>query len=192
MSWKKKEISVYPWVYLPSNFWNTPMSYKNYKTLAWMLGMRGFVCIPYSGTPESIPWHVVLSRSQSAAANTLLLQVLYLIQKKKTSQRTFPFVPQCHTEGQNWGWSKIGLSVSKCSKQSIRGKRQMTGSFMVVGTEASIHSDVVMRRRADVSAYEYDIVLSVLWIWETSLYWLRCLDTDNQARMEKGKKKKKK
>lgn len=62
----------------------------------------------------------------------------------------------------------------------------MTGSFMVMGTEASIHSAVVMRRRADVSAYEYDIVLSVLWIWETSLYWLRCLDSDNQAHMEKG------
>lgn len=37
----------------------------------------------------------------------------------------------------------------------------MTGSFMVVGTEACIHSAVVMRNRADVSAYEYDIVLSV-------------------------------
>lgn len=40
----------------------------------------------------------------------------------------------------------------------------MTGSFMTVGTEASIHGAVVMRRRADVSAYEYDIVLSVPWI----------------------------
>lgn len=38
----------------------------------------------------------------------------------------------------------------------------MTGPFMIVGTEASIHDcAVVMRRRADVSAYEYDIVLSV-------------------------------
>lgn len=56
----------------------------------------------------------------------------------------------------------VCLSVSKCSKQSIRGNRQMTGPFMIVGTEASIHDcAVVMRRRADVSAYEYDIVLSV-------------------------------
>lgn len=38
----------------------------------------------------------------------------------------------------------------------------MTGPFMIVETEASIHDcAVVMRRRADVSAYEYDIVLSV-------------------------------
>lgn len=38
----------------------------------------------------------------------------------------------------------------------------MTGPFMIVGTEDSIHDwAVVMRRRADVSAYEYDIVLSV-------------------------------
>lgn len=59
----------------------------------------------------------------------------------------------------------------------------MTGSFMAVGKEAYIHSAVVMRRRADVSAYEYDIVLSVPWILETSLYWLQCLDTDNQAWM---------
>lgn len=41
----------------------------------------------------------------------------------------------------------------------------MTGPFMIVGTEAPIHnSAVLMRRRADVSAYEYDIVLSVPWI----------------------------
>lgn len=33
---------------------------------------------------------------------------------------------------------------------------------MMAGTEASIHDcAVVMRRRADVSAYEYDIVLAV-------------------------------
>lgn len=77
----------------------------------------------------------------------------------------------------NWGWSKICLSVCvsvlKCSKQSIRRNRQMTGPFMIVGTEDSIHDwAMVMRRRADVSAYEYDIVLSVPRIWETSLYWL--------------------
>lgn len=59
----------------------------------------------------------------------------------------------------------VFLSVLKCSKQSIRRNRQMTGPFMIVGTEASIHDcAVVMRRRADVSAYEYDIVLSVPWI----------------------------
>lgn len=77
----------------------------------------------------------------------------------------------------NWGWSKICLSVCvsvlKCSKQSIRRNRLMTGPFMIVGTEDSIHDwAMVMRRRADVSAYEYDIVLSVPRIWETSLYWL--------------------
>lgn len=65
----------------------------------------------------------------------------------------------------------------------------MTGSFMIVGTEASIHSAVVMSRSADVSAYEYDIVLSVPWIWETSLYWLRCLDADNQDHNDKKKSK---
>lgn len=58
----------------------------------------------------------------------------------------------------------VCLSVLKCSKQSIRRNREMTGSFMIVGTEASIHSPVVMSRRADVSAYEYDIVLCVPWI----------------------------
>lgn len=66
----------------------------------------------------------------------------------------------------------------------------MTASFMIVGTEASIHSAVVMSRSADVSAYEYDIVLSVPWIWETSLYWLRCLDADNQDHNDKKKKSK--
>lgn len=63
----------------------------------------------------------------------------------------------------------------------------MTGPFMTVGTEASIHDyAVVMRRRADVSADEYDIVLPVPWIWETSLYWLWCLDGVNQV--HNGKK----
>lgn len=56
----------------------------------------------------------------------------------------------------------VCLCVCVCSKQSIRRNRQMTGPFMIVGTEDSIHDwAVVMRRRADVSAYEYDIVLSV-------------------------------
>lgn len=59
----------------------------------------------------------------------------------------------------------VCLSALKCSKQSIRRHRQMTGPFMIVGTEASIHGcAVVMRRRADVSPYEYDIVLCVPWI----------------------------
>lgn len=68
----------------------------------------------------------------------------------------------------------------------------MTGPFMIVGTEAPIHDcAVVMRRRADVSVYEYDIVLSVPWIWETSLRWLRCLDDDNQVHNEKKEREKK-
>lgn len=38
----------------------------------------------------------------------------------------------------------------------------MTGPFMAVGTEDSIHDcAVVMRRTAHVSSHEYDIVLSV-------------------------------
>lgn len=38
----------------------------------------------------------------------------------------------------------------------------MTGPFMAVGTEDSIHDcAVVMRRTANVSSHEYDIVLSV-------------------------------
>lgn len=61
----------------------------------------------------------------------------------------------------------------------------MTGPFMIVGTEASIHDcAVVMRRRAGVSVYEYDIVLSVPWIWQTSLYWMHCLEADNRAHGE--------
>lgn len=64
----------------------------------------------------------------------------------------------------------------------------MTGPFMIVGTEASIHDcAVVMRRRADVSAYEYDIVLSVPRIWGTSLYWLRCFHGDNKPHYDKKK-----
>lgn len=56
----------------------------------------------------------------------------------------------------------VYLSVLTCSKQSIRRNRQMTGPFMSVGTEDSIHDcAVVMRRTANVSAYEYDIVLCV-------------------------------
>ena len=63
----------------------------------------------------------------------------------------------------------------------------MTGPFMIVRTEASINDCAgVMRRRAHVSAHEYDIVLSVPWIWETSLYWLGRLDGDNQVCGEKN------
>lgn len=66
----------------------------------------------------------------------------------------------------------------------------MTGPFMMVGTEAPIHDGaVVMRRRADVSAYEYDIVLSVPRICETSLYWIRCLAMTIRPTMKRGKKK---
>lgn len=50
----------------------------------------------------------------------------------------------------------------KCSKQSIRRKQTDDRSFHDCGTEDSIHDcAVVMRRRADVSVYEYDIVLAV-------------------------------
>lgn len=107
------------------------------------------------------------------------------------------FVLRCHTEWQTEDDQKcvcvsVYLSALKCSKQSIRGNRQMTGPFMIVGTEAPIHDcAVVMRRRADVSAYEYDIVLSVPWIWESSLYWLPCLDGDNRVHQKKTKKKRK-
>lgn len=89
----------------------------------------------------------------------------------------------------NWGWSKICLSVCPCwnvVNSQLAENRQMTDPFMIVGTEDSIHDcAVVMRRKADVSAYEYDIVLSVPWIWEASLYWLWCLKVDNQVHNEK-------
>lgn len=77
--------------------------------------------------------------------------------------------------------------VLKCCKQSIRRNRQMTDPFIIVGTEASIHDCAVVMRRADVCSYEYDIVFSVFWYRETSLYWLWCSDGDNQ--IHKGEKK---
>lgn len=67
----------------------------------------------------------------------------------------------------------------------------MTGPFMIVGTEASIHDcAVVMRRRDDVSSYEYDIVLSVPWIWQSSLHWLRCWCWQSGPRWKKKMERK--
>lgn len=59
----------------------------------------------------------------------------------------------------------VPLSVLKCSKQSIRRNRQMTGPFMMVGTEDSIHDCAVgNEEESRCPVYEYDIVLFVPWI----------------------------
>lgn len=137
---------------------------------------------------------MVLSRSQECCCRRAITSSHVVSVKKKKEKLCghfyvyVGFVLRCQTEWQTEDDQKfVCLYVLKCSKQSISRNRQMTGPFMIVGTEASIHDcAVVMRRRADVSAYEYDIVLSVPWISETSLYWLWCLDSENQVRSEKN------